>query len=332
MTEVAGPDLKRLGIFKELSYINVNEPYIGRIQPCFRELKPLKDAKPFYLSGGYSKSRSATREGYFSEFKRIFEGDPYVPWGVQQAQLWGAPKGKFVGGKNWIPNSAGKKQIGVGSLFGNFTEVIPAFATVYHQQPTKETKRNFYTSPSKKGAGCGYPDVTINKFPEWQEGNTFQSTIGVMSKKIKAHHQAMMKGRPEFVSMRPPLNCFEENPWLTGDPLAPGGPPSCKFRSVYTRSKQVGPTFLPTNPGKKDGGMKYGTFTKWPEHSNDPYLDKFRVMRKLYQRGDAPKGRELKAWLYTSACSLKMPNSSILNKNIEKAITPVNRRQMTHAW
>uniref|UniRef100_UPI00358E7D21 cilia-and flagella-associated protein 96-like n=1 Tax=Myxine glutinosa TaxID=7769 RepID=UPI00358E7D21 len=146
----AKSDMSKIGLFSELGYVTVGDKYVA----CFG--RPLIESrgKSKQMMTNCSKMRSGLQDGYFdSQFKRIFEGDTYV----DQVRL--RSKQRIEDAKKNIITWCGS-----GNYFGTLQGPIPALSHLL--KPTKPLKpqgKNFYTSPSKKGAGYGYPLVSIGK-------------------------------------------------------------------------------------------------------------------------------------------------------------------------
>ncbi|VDP91243.1 unnamed protein product [Echinostoma caproni] len=320
-------DLQRLGIFKELSYHTIGDPYVPFATTIKTNTSSNKGLAPMYLAGGYSKTKAANSDGYFHPFESAFIGDGGMTYADLQRQERKANKAKMIGGRDWIPASGHKNRSGVGSTIGNFQEVHTAMDPTTKVPQKVPVLKNFYTNPGKKGTGYGYPDVCMNPFPAWQAGDTGLGAARRIFEQARAEHATKLKGRAEFVSTCRSLDAFENNPWASGDPLAPGGPSNLKFGiAAFPKSMIIGPTFIPSSPAKHDGGMKAGTINRFPEYTNEPYVDPHHIGRRdktKYVGGE---------WIPNRCTAVVVPQPSIVNKNTMLRINPRTRKTRQRVW
>lgn len=319
-------DLQRLGIFQEMSYHTIGDPYV----PPWQIFKPNPNTKgllPMRLAGGYSKTKSANSDGYFSPFESVAIGDGGITFEDVQMQQRKANRAKIIGGRDWIPSSGHKNRSGVGSNIGNFQEIFTAVDPTIKIVPRPPVMKNFYTNPGKKGTGYGYPNVCLSPFPSWQPGNTTAEAIHRLHQQAQADHITKLKGRQPFISTCRKLDAFDGNPWSEGDPLAPGGPNLCKFGVAgFPKSMIIGPTFIPSSPAKKDGGMKAGTLSRFPEYTNDRYVDPYRIVRE--DRSKQIAG----SWIPNPPTAVVIPQPSIVDKNIVLRVNSKTRKERQQVW
>uniref|UniRef100_UPI00358FCA72 cilia-and flagella-associated protein 96-like n=1 Tax=Myxine glutinosa TaxID=7769 RepID=UPI00358FCA72 len=156
----AKSDMSKIGLFSELGYVTVGDKYVA----CFG--RPLIESrgKSKQMMTNCSKMRSGLQDGYFDrQFKRIFEGDTYVDQVRLSKQRIEEAKKNIIT-QAFFPPAPAKNLCGSGNYFGTLQGPIPALSPLL--KPTKPLKpqgKNFYTSPSKKGTGYGYPLVSIGK-------------------------------------------------------------------------------------------------------------------------------------------------------------------------
>ncbi|TPP56691.1 hypothetical protein FGIG_10481 [Fasciola gigantica] len=319
-------DLQRLGIFQEMSYHTVGDPYLP-FSDAIRTKSDTKGMPPMLLAGGYSKTKAANSDGYFSPFESASIGDGRITYEDLQIQQRKANRAKIIGGQDWIPASGHKNRSGAGSSFGNFQEVCIAIDPARKVAPRIPEMKNFYTSPGKKGTGYGYPNVCLSPFPSWQAGNTSAEAERRIREQAQTEHIAKLKGRPPFISACRSLDAFDVNPWANGDPLAPGGPNVQKFGiAAFPSSMIIGPTFMPSSPAKKDGGMKDGTLSRFPEYTNDQYVDPNRVIREDGSKFVAG------SWIPNPPTAVVIPQPSVVAKNVALRINPMTRRDRQKVW
>ncbi|CAH8593365.1 unnamed protein product [Dicrocoelium dendriticum] len=321
------PDLQRLGIFKEMSYHTIGDPYVPFQSVIAAPRSNPRGVPPMYLSGGYSKTKSANSDGYFSPFISISIGDGGMKYAEIMRQHRKQAKAKRVGKGEWIPSSGTKLRSGTGSYFGNFQERFTAFDPTVRVAPKVPSLKNFYTNPGKKGTGYGYVDVCLNPYPKYETGDTAIDAARRMYQTQAAEHAAKVKGRTPFISTSRTMDAFDVNPWAKGDPLAPGGPTTIKFGiAAFPKSMQIGPTFMPSSPAKRDGGMKDGTLSKFPEYTSEPYVDPHRKTREDKSRFVGPQ------WIPNPGAALVIPTPSIVDKNTTLGINAKTRKFRHKVW
>ncbi|KAF5393999.1 hypothetical protein PHET_12439 [Paragonimus heterotremus] len=320
-------DLQRLGIFKEMSYHTIDDPYVPfQSAPYVQRTNP-RGVPPMYLSGGFSKKKAANSDGYFAPFESIHVGDGSLKYVDIMLQMRKDAKSKRIGRGEWIPNGPTKLRAGTGSLYGNLQERFDAFDPALKVVPKVHEPKNFYTSPGKKGTGYGYVDVCLNPFPNWQSGDSPVEVARQIYLSQTADHVAKLKGRHPFIPMCHSLDAFDKNPWAKGDPLAPGGPVSMTFGVAgFPKSMQIGPTFVPSHPAKKDGGMKDGTLSKFPEYSSEPYIQPSKIVKE--DKSKFVGGQ----WIPNPGTALVIPTPSIVDKNTVLRINSKTRYTRHKVW
>ncbi|XP_078071174.1 cilia-and flagella-associated protein 96 [Mustelus asterias] len=160
-------DMERVGLFQEMSYVTVQDPYVDAMPKPFNE--EAYKGKQMLLEG--TKLKAATQAGYFDrEFMRIFEKEAYSDRVKtrRQAKLKAAEKnlnGVF------LPSQGEKKWSGLGSYYGTIGGSFKAFSGVAKPKPPfVPENKNFYTNPGKKGTGYGYTHLTIGPSYEHAPG------------------------------------------------------------------------------------------------------------------------------------------------------------------
>lgn len=255
-----GSDMDRLGIFQEMSYITINEPYISEKPGITATFTPGRN-KGRQMFGAPFYQKSSLDQGYFqSPFVRIFEAEAYFNKAKALLAARNASE-NFRIGKHWMPSGPAERLCGVGSdagAFGKRERFDPSVKTPKGAAGSTGDKKEklFLTSPGKKGTGYGYLDVCIGPYPA-HEFESEQYHEQRRMKERKAFAEAM-QGRRPFNSSHPPRPFFSQPEFLDFNSIRP------------VPTKAVLKPFTPTNPGKMPGGMHAGTFSPF-ERLSEPY-------------------------------------------------------------
>lgn len=300
-------DLNRIGLFSELGYVSVGDPYVN---PNNKPFNVAAHKGKQMLPGG-TKTKSSLQAGFFDKsFSRIMQGEGYSD-PVKRRRQERLEKGKRNLGKAFMPSHAGKNPSGAGSHYGTFTGPIAVFSPVEKtKKPYVSPGRNFLTNPSKKGTGYGYTNVLIGK-PQLYASEPYDRAKELM-KNSNSQGLKMMKGGAFRLNLHPKAY-FDNNPYKTDKPMPP-----------YKEVKRENPTlkpFQPSSPGKEIGGSKAGCFTQYPSHSNDPYIAKkpFRENtgeKRIFRPSQGPKS---------------MPTRSTITQNVERRINRLNFKEASLA-
>ena len=300
-------DLNRVGLFSELGYVSVGDPYNKPNGKAFNE--PAHKGKQM-LPGG-SKSKSSLQAGYFDKtFGRIMAGEGYSD-PVKRRRQDRLEKGKSNIGNAFMPSHRGKEPSGLGSHYGTFSGPIPTFSPVGISKPAYVSPgRNFTTNPSKKGTGYGYVNVLIGK-PHHHESEPYDDGKEV-TKQAHAKSKQMMKGTAFKLNLHP-KEYFDSNPYLTEKPMP-------IYKETNKEQLTLKP-FLPSSFGKEIGGSKAGCFSHYPSHSQDPYITKKPSLTENKQKNifRPPQGPK------------SMPMHSIMAHNIKRRINGQNFKESSLA-
>lgn len=303
----AKTDMERVGLFKELGYHTIGDPYKSSGIQQFNQ----SATKGKQLLPGGEKLKSASNVGYFGEFTRIFDKESYSdPIKLMRMRRNEASKKKL--NKDWVPVNGLKNPCGTGTYYGTFSGPIPHFEAVSRAQQSKGIQgKNFYTNPSKKGVGYGYVGLTLNKYPEYQSDKFDRSKT--ISKQENEDHRTKVSQRGVFRLGMHLTDYFDANPYSG---------PSEKYRSISAGAKiQNVKPFKPSSPTKLDGGMKAGCFDTFPDYSSEPYKAKLanrpvNVVNSLGKTFLPPAGPKSR------------PVNSVLQQNIIRSVNPTNYRQV----
>ncbi|CAH8526951.1 unnamed protein product [Schistosoma rodhaini] len=300
MTGSTKPDLDRLGYFREMSYITIGDPYIDLGKFVFNE----DSCKGKQLYGISTKSKCGLNDGYFTPYNRLFIGESYTD--MTKIKHEERLKEKIKEGvKAFLPPSGSKQLIGSGSYWGTFSQPISYFRNEFIKSIKSSDEKNFYTSPSKKGAGSSYPNVTIGKLPAYVS-EPYLDNID-KTNNIKDHKNSIL-GRKSFIQCGN-IDYFGPDPYkqqqgIIKRPLKP----------ATIQTKRITIPFRPSNPGKEPGGYKAGTFNPFPNYISEPYIDPYK---RIHSHRDA------KVFIPSSG-----PKSarfdSILTRNVNKTINSSN--------
>jgi hypothetical protein len=251
----ARTDMDRIGLFSEMGYL-LGDKYKTPSKGSFNEAA----SKGKQMLGGHSKSKAATKDGYFAEFGRVFDKEAYSDF-VKMRRRDRMESNKRNIGKSWVPSSYPAKAPGPGTHHGTIGGRVDHFIPNERKDKAYSAPpKNLYTNPGKLGTGYGYGDVTIGKLPNYQSeplsraDDQYRKEASISKKQMKAGAFRLNMAPKEF---------FDENPYKTDKPL----PPARKSAPARESLKP----FRPSNPGKDSGGGKFGTFDPYPDHPKDPY-------------------------------------------------------------
>lgn len=307
--ENEGPDLQRIGLFKEMSYLHgtSNVPFAASFNKDSNEGKQMMT--------NCTKRKGPTMDGYFDkEFSRVFEGEAYTDK-IRIARMYRLKIAEKILNTTFRPNSPTKKPSGKGSYFGTFTdydkrpEHFSGLAREGREKPT--SLKNVLTNPAKKGSGYGYPNITLSKDPPY----FLEKDYEVLKAEKHAPQKVEVVPTKPFLAGQHPKDYFDPNPFFTEKPdiLYEGRIPSEKIEKP----------FIPSSPAKKAGGMKAGCFEKFPPHEPDPY-----IRASIQQRGvKCVLNKENKMFLPFPGPK-PYPIKSIIATNVIKRMNVTNYQNM----
>ncbi|KAI8608655.1 hypothetical protein BC830DRAFT_934913 [Chytriomyces sp. MP71] len=248
------PDLDRIGIFTEASYISTMEPYA--VKKNDGGLLTRGKDKQFQTSP--SKRGHDTRDVYFDKsFIRLFENEPYTDLVVLRRRYRLQSKEKNITTAPFKPSSLPPKPSGSGSQWGTIDQQYPLPnkgknldlpPAPAKQKP--ESKPNFLTRPPKKGTGYGYANVTIGKMYEYVS-EPYDSFMEATRKDRNASKKKQVGERP-FISSNARLEFFNAFAGLIGTDKGPKTPP-----------KKIEKNAQPGNPFKPSSCCGY-TINRYP--------------------------------------------------------------------
>ncbi|XP_059156791.1 UPF0602 protein C4orf47 homolog isoform X2 [Physella acuta] len=303
-------DMERVGLFKEMKYITVGDPFKTPGQGVFNE----SASKGKQMLPGGLKEKSAKQDGYFNDkFGRVFEGESYTD-PVKLRRLHRMSESKKNLSKAFLPTNGYKTMNGLGTFYGTLGGTVSSFSPASKESGSKrEPLKNILTNPGKKGTGYGYVNICLNPYPP-HGADDYNKGI-MMYKQDLAKHKAALKAGAFRLNMHP-ADYFSPNPYRSDV-----GVPAPRKWAGDLPEKPITTPFRPSNPGKNLAGMKAGTFDPYPSHSADPYGIKYKrpvnVVNKIGKQFVPPPGPK------------STPCNSIVNQNVTRSVNITNYRTIT---
>lgn len=261
-----------LGYFSEPGYTSIGDPYASTEGKVGGKTEKLARYYGKQFATAPPKKGQAAKDVYFTEFKRLFEGEKYTNPGTEETKDR-LEKGRAKISGDWRPNSPSKKMSGKGSYFGTIGDkfVHKAEHDVTRAGAAKfesSALPNIRTSPAKKG-GFGVPGTTIQQDINKYESEPYdlarrqerEAMAEANRKRIGAAFKAMSHGNKDFNT------CHE---YKDGG-LAPDDP----FHKIKT--EKFGTPFKPSSPAKSHPQLD--TIETFPEYKEDPIAAKVAAQR-----------------------------------------------------
>ncbi|KAJ3085709.1 hypothetical protein HK102_013903 [Quaeritorhiza haematococci] len=274
------PDLDRLGVFSELSYLS-NEPY-----------RPSKDkflterAKGKQFSTHPPHRGHHTHDVYFQkEFTRLFENEAYTDLVQLRRNMRITQKEANIVNNPFRPSNVAPKPSGMGSWFGTIEQQFPLFPRDSDRDNGNDDddegagggggkpltalvdgsrgKPNFLIKPPKKGSGYGYANLTIGASYEYMS-DPYQRRYELI-KEQREDSKKKVTGDKPFVSSIAPQHAF--NQFLALDFTTPKAPPTSKKLSRNDRNN------LPSVPWRPSSYLN-DTINKYPSHESESSSNK----------------------------------------------------------
>lgn len=296
------------GLFSQPSYTTVNDPYM---KPKKRDSKVKGKAQ---MMTHTSRSKAASKDGYFGEFGRAFEKEPiHDAVGARRKANIVARK-KMLGG-DYKPASPVKKAPSSGHYQGTFSGKVNHFLP---EEKRKEKKKpesiNFMTNPAKKGTGGHHfggntVGITIGNLPEYKTSP--YNAERVLAKKEAQLHRKAIKGSQFKAPCGPDGGgVFDKNPFRE-----PKSMPKAKKPDAV---KKIQVPFRPCSDGgpMSSGGNTKDNFTKF-SYVGEKANTKIRQPKKaigVFKPISNPK------------C---MPQPSIVKVNVSRSVNPNNAARVS---
>eukprot|EP00112_Aurelia_sp_Birch-Aquarium-sp1_P000363 Seg1031.7 transcript_id=Seg1031.7/GoldUCD/mRNA.D3Y31 product="UPF0602 protein C4orf47-like" protein_id=Seg1031.7/GoldUCD/D3Y31 len=298
-------DLNRIGLFSEMGYISIGDPYTA---PNSKFFNTAANKGRQILPGG-SKTKSAHQGGYFDKkFVRVMEGESYADPVSRRRQDRIKQLNRNIG-KAFVPSQPGKQVAGAGSHYGTFSGAIGAFSpNIRPKKAFAPTGRNFLVNPSKNGTGYGYVNVLIGK-PTTHSSEPYDKAKELF-RKNQVDSKSKLKGGAFKLNLHP-KEYFDGNPYKADRGLPP-------LREPKSDKRDFKP-FKQSSPGKEIGGSKAGCFHSYPSHSEDPYV----VIKNAFRTGNAGEKKIFRPSQGPKSC----PTKSVISQNVEKRINRLTYKQ-----
>ncbi|CAF1169496.1 unnamed protein product [Adineta ricciae] len=318
-------DMDRIGLFKEMEYVTVKDPYKEASKINFNEAA----YKGKQIMSKSSKERSTgSMAGYFeTEFKPLRAS--YIDPISMRRQARNEEKKRNIVSRPFVTMSRAKDPEGLGSFFGTFgglpKDPDPTKSKYRDQPKPSPEKPNFKTNPSKKGTGYGYPHLCLSKDPSYtykDKTDDYSASIDAQRKDF-AHHKASMKAGVFKLNMHP-KEYFDRNPFHDdGKGGKRRGEEKERSRSAPSDKKP----FKFSSPGKSLGGNKDGCFDKFPKRSDkDPY-----VVGTIYSPPKNVVNKQGKTY-FPNKYPKTRPSDSVINKFVTLHVTQQNYKQASASF
>ncbi|XP_014253988.1 UPF0602 protein C4orf47-like [Cimex lectularius] len=295
-------DLERFGIFAEMMYMHG----LGYKFPKLNS--GLRNSGKQMLSSAPKWKVEGLQDCYFDrEFKRLFEGEGGNTTQKIERKLWKEKKEKFLTKGGFQPQKGHQFHSTPGDHFGTFSGKIEAFSPKQKPQEKERFKMGFSMKSSKLG-GCGYVDITINKYPEY------------FSSKAKPGYWNPDKSRIRDGPIKSgwPPRLFDAKVYM---------PVGDKVEKTYITTREKPWTkygrFYPPSQNKLLGGMKGGGFSKFPEYLPEKYIDPWKIM-KYGSTGKYQETNKGLAPFFPQPSNKSYPVVSPMNRVIDISTTPKN--------
>jgi hypothetical protein len=282
--------MQNLGIFSQPSYISIGDSYAKEAHATSKDDKEKKDyarhqGKQFTTSP--SKRGKVGDKVFFDGFKPLYEKEKFEDPGTQEKVYAKEQKKKNIVPKPFAPSSPSKRNTGLGGYYGTIG------GTYEHQveyeaqkkgdkpKPVEHEKRNFVTSPSKKGT-YGVPHSTIG--PAFEYKNDPYDLERENQLKDNAEKIKKRIGQP-FKSTAHPLDFFDTHKNVAASTVyGTDDKVLSPKKEKTTTEKKVEKPFKPSSPPKR--GLN-STFAPFPEYQTDPY----EVKHEKDDKDDKDKAR-----------------------------------------
>ncbi|XP_060863656.1 cilia-and flagella-associated protein 96-like [Metopolophium dirhodum] len=241
-------DMERIGLFSEMPYM------IGDKYPNKKD--NIRDLKKSQMYPSTLKTKTGLQDAYFEpQFKRLYENEKWKP----------PPTGLFDKNENkkkqvsthpFIPTGPAKHHSTAGDHFGTFGPKLSAMSNVKKPSPKKEKLQPYIFTKPTNTRGPGYTDIGFSPFPEYKSSPYNDVKKHNIKDRLNKTSPFLTGGSYEF---------FEKNPYFSNDQKS--------TYNTITKPKFKGTPFVPPSTINHIGNG----FEKWPSHSDDRYIDPFRI-------------------------------------------------------
>jgi hypothetical protein len=268
-------DMQALGLFSQPSYISIGDTFEKRAATVGKEEK-----KDYARHQGKQFTTSPPKRGkvgtkvFFDEFKPLYQTEKFEDPGTSQKEYGKEQKKKNIVPRPFAPSSPSKKNSGLGAYYGTIGTKFEHQVEYEVQKkedkpkPVEHEKRNFVTSPSKRGT-YGVPHSTIGPSFEYKsDPYDFQRETDLKENadKLKKRIGAPFKGTSH------PLDFFDTHKNVAASTIyATDEKALSPKKEKPSEDKKVEKPFKPSSPPKRGFNS---TFTPFPEYKTDPFEQK----------------------------------------------------------
>ncbi|CAF1195611.1 unnamed protein product [Rotaria sordida] len=318
-------DMDRIGLFKEMEYVTIKDPFKEATRVNFNEAA----YKNKQIMTRCSKQRSTgSLAGYFDTQFKLLPGSYIDPISMRRKARNEAKKKNIVN-KPFVTMYQPQDPEGLGSFYGTIggaiKDVDPTKAKYREQTKPPSEKPNFKVNPPKKGTGYGYPNVCLDKDPPYaykDKTDNYNAPLDAQRKDYTQHKSSMKAG--VFKLNMHPTEYFNGNPYRDdGKGRKSRGDTKERSKSAPSGKKP----FKYSSPGKSLGGNKDGCFDKFPKRSDkDPY-----VVGSIYTQVKNEVNKQGKTY-YPNKFPKTRPIDSVIHKNINLKISRQNYKQALQSY
>ncbi|CAF1255227.1 unnamed protein product [Rotaria magnacalcarata] len=325
MASTTKSDMDRIGLFKEMEYVTIKDPFKGAANFTFNEAA----YKSKQIMSKSSKQRATgSLAGYFDTQFKLLPGSYVDPISMRRKARMEEKKKNIVS-KPFVTMFRPKDPEGLGSFFGTIgggiKDLDPSKSKYREEKKAPHEKSNFKVNPPKKGTGYGYPNVGIDKDPPYaykDKTDNYDASLDAQRRDY-THHKSSMKAGVFKLNMHP-KDYFYTNPFRDdGKGAKHHGEAKERSKSAPFDKKP----FKYSSPGKSLGGNKDGCFDKFPKRSDkDPF-----VTGSIYSQVKNEVNKHGKTY-YPNKFPKTRPTDSVINKNVNVKITRQNYKQATQNY
>ncbi|CAF0944434.1 unnamed protein product [Adineta steineri] len=318
-------DMDRIGLFKEMEYATIKDPYKEASRFRFNEAASKNKQM---MSRGFKPRSTGSLAGYFENEFKLLPGSYIDPIQMRRRARMEEKKKNIVN-KPFVSMYRARSPEGQGSFFGTIG------GPVYDLDPSKQKyrdiekpppeKTNFKINPSKKGTGYGYPNLGIEKDPPYtykDKTDNYDAPLEAQRKDFN-HHKSALKAGVFRLNMHPKAY-FDRNPFGgDGKFVKSRGEPKERSKSAPSDRKP----FKYSSPPKSIGGNKDGCFEKFPKRSEkDPY-----AVSTLYTQVKNETNKDGKTY-YPNKFPKSRPTDSVMHQNVKLQINRQNYKQALQTY
>lgn len=273
---MTGNDMQALGVFSQPSYLTIGDKYEREHSPTKEgdKKETLRHTGKQFITNPPKKGKVGTN-CCFEEFRPLYQNEKFVDPGTAEKEYAKELKKKNVVPKPFVPSSPTKRSPGLGTYYGTIG------AKFEHQmeyevqkkgdkpKPIEHEKRNFVTSPGKKGT-YGVPHTTLGSAHQYME-DPFDTR---QKNEIKENAENIKKriGQP-FKSTVHSLDFFNSHKNVAAPRILSIDEkvlPPKKEKPEEKTEKKVEKPFKPSSPPKKGFNCTINPFPEYKSEATEP--------------------------------------------------------------